>query len=227
MVWEESDWEESDDPQKRKAKARLAVLGYMDPRLHEVERDAPTLTTEDRTAILQHVASKQWDLCSFNITASFLRGTADASNPLAMDPPEVLRGKMQLKPNEVCQLVGNAYGRVDAPLLFYRELTMRLRELNFQTHPLEPRVRYLSTGKGKGVVLRSVLGTHVGDGWGATDTSENRSKNSSVDSLSVHLRNEDSNLQGRSRSRHRKKLVYTASWPLTLAKLVGDNLNQP
>ena len=32
----------------RKAKARLVVLGYMDPKLTEVARDAPTLTREGR-----------------------------------------------------------------------------------------------------------------------------------------------------------------------------------
>ena len=32
--------------QGRKAKARLVVLGYMDPRLTDVARDAPTLTRE-------------------------------------------------------------------------------------------------------------------------------------------------------------------------------------
>lgn len=33
-------------PSGRKAKARLVVLGYQDPRLTEVCRDAPTLTKE-------------------------------------------------------------------------------------------------------------------------------------------------------------------------------------
>ena len=162
-------WKESDDPRRRKAKARLVVLGFMDPRLCEVERDAPTLTKEGRTTILQCIASMKWNLCSFDITTAFLRGKADASNPLAMEPPEELRRKMQLKPTEICQLVGNAYGRVDAPLLFYRELTKHLRELNFQTHPLEPCVHFLSSGKGKDFVLHGVLGTHVDDGLGGGD----------------------------------------------------------
>ena len=39
-------WKEGDSPSQKRAKARLVVLGFMDPRLCEVERDAPTLTRE-------------------------------------------------------------------------------------------------------------------------------------------------------------------------------------
>ena len=46
--------------QGRKAKARLVVLGYMDPRRTEVARDAPTLTREGRQTILQLIASQGW-----------------------------------------------------------------------------------------------------------------------------------------------------------------------
>ena len=59
----------NDDEQTnaRKAKARLVVLGYQDPRLTEVNRDAPTLTREGRHTILQLIASQQWVLSSFDI----------------------------------------------------------------------------------------------------------------------------------------------------------------
>ncbi|CAE7838798.1 GIP, partial [Symbiodinium microadriaticum] len=69
-----------------RAKARLVVLGFQDPKLVEVLRDAPTLSRE---------------------------GKADENNPLAMDPPPEFRRALNLKDSEVCQLLGNAYGRVD------------------------------------------------------------------------------------------------------------------
>ena len=150
--------------QGRKAKARLVVLGYMDPQLTEVARDAPTLTKEGRHTILQMIASRQWALSSFDIRTAFLRGRADDANPLAMEPPKELRQKLQLREDQVCSLIGNAYGRVDAPLLFYRELALQLKKLGFRVHPLEPCVHYLESWKGDVRTLHGIIGTHVDDG---------------------------------------------------------------
>eukprot|EP00434_Breviolum_minutum_P029259 symbB.v1.2.025879.t1/scaffold2545.1/size76554/2 len=148
----------------RKAKARLVVLGFQDPKLTEVARDAPTLTREGRNTILQTIASMKWRLSSFDIKTAFLRGKADDSNPLAMEPPIELRKKLGLTDQQVCSLIGNAYGRVDAPLLFYKELVGQLKKLNFQVHPLEPCIFILESQGLKGRILHGVLGTHVDDG---------------------------------------------------------------
>lgn len=148
----------------KKAKARLVVLGFQDPNLTEVQRDAPTLTKEGRSTILQMIASFQWELSSFDIKTAFLRGKADEKNPLAMEPPPELRKKLQLQDNQVCQLVGNAYGRVDAPLLFFKELRKHLQELQFKVHPLEPCLYYLESQHNGVRKIHGVLGTHVDDG---------------------------------------------------------------
>ena len=148
----------------RKAKARLVVLGVQDPNLTEVARDAPTLTKEGRHTILQMISSFQWELSSFDIKTAFLRGKADENNPLAMEPPVELRKKLQLGDDQVCKLVGNAYGRVDAPLLFFKELGKQLKELHFKVHPLEPCIHYLESIQDGRRTLHGVLGTHVDDG---------------------------------------------------------------
>lgn len=150
---------------QRRAKARLVVLGFQDPKLTEVSRDAPTLSKEGRAVVLQTIASKRFQLSSFDIKTAFLRGKADASNPLAMEPPKELRKILGLKDDEVCELLGNAYGRVDAPLLFYKELCKQLLALGFTRHPLEPCVFTLYQGG----VLRGILGMHVDDGVGGGD----------------------------------------------------------
>ena len=151
---------------KKRAKARLVVLGFQDPKLVEVMRDAPTLSREGRATVLQTIASCQFPLSSFDIKTAFLRGKADEGNPLAMEPPPELRKMLKLRDDEVCQLVGNAYGRVDAPLLFYKELCKQLRQLGFEPHPLEPCVFVLKTGSR----LRGILGVHVDDGVCGGDT---------------------------------------------------------
>ena len=112
----------------------------------------------------------KWELTSFDIKTAFLRGKADASNPLAMQPPKELRQKMNITDQQVCALVGNAYGRVDAPLLFYKELTKDLHELNFRTHPLEPCIFILESGVGEKRILHGLVGTHVDDGIGGGDS---------------------------------------------------------
>ncbi|CAE7231149.1 GIP [Symbiodinium sp. CCMP2592] len=145
---------------RKRAKARLVVLGFQDPKLVEVMRDAPTLSREGRAIVLQTIASCRFHLSSFDIKTAFLRGKADEGNPLAMEPPPDLRKLLKLREDEVCQLVGNAYGRVDAPLLFYKELSKQLRLLGFEPHPLEPCVFLLKTSN----KLRGILGVHVDDG---------------------------------------------------------------
>ncbi len=162
-TWKPIDDAPAGGPQ-RKAKARLVVLGFQDPKLTEVVRDAPTLTREGRHTVLQTIASQQWTLSSFDIKTAFLRGHADVNNPLAMEPPPELRKKLSLSDNQVCSLVGNAYGRVDAPLLFYKELTSQLKKLGFEVHPLEPCVFLLVSGSDNTRVLHGIIGTHVDDG---------------------------------------------------------------
>ena len=168
LTWKQVE-ADGNQPAHKKAKARLVVLGYQDPKLTSVARDAPTLTRDGRHTILQTIASYSWDLTSFDIKTAFLRGKADDNNPLAMNPPIELRRKLQLSEDQVCALVGNAYGRVDAPLLFYRELTKNLQELNFRVHPMEPCIFLLeSTVQGKRK-LHGIIGTHVDDGIGGGD----------------------------------------------------------
>ena len=86
-----------------------------------------------------------------------------------MEPPEELRRLLKLTPDQVCALVGNAYGRVDAPLLFYRELNRQLVRLGFKVHPLDPCVYYLETNSQDSRTLHGLVGTHVDDGLGGGD----------------------------------------------------------
>ncbi|CAE7220336.1 unnamed protein product, partial [Symbiodinium sp. CCMP2456] len=92
--------------------------------------------------------------------AAVSKRKAVESNPLAMEPPPEVRKALNLKDDQVCELLGNAYGRVDAPLLFYKELSKQLLQLGFTRHPLEPCVFMLYTGQ----KLNGILGVHVDDG---------------------------------------------------------------
>ena len=163
LTWKNLHEEDSSKPQ-RKAKARLVVLGFQDPKLCEVARDSPTLTREGRHSVLQTIASHSWELASFDIKTAFLRGQSSKDNPLAMEPPAELRKKLDLTQDQVCALVGNAYGRVDAPLLFYKEFSSQLYKLNFVRHPLEPCIFMLESYKAGQRTLHGIIGSHVDDG---------------------------------------------------------------
>ena len=98
----------------RRAKARLVVLGFEDPGLGDIPNDAPTLGKDARQLILQKVAANRWKLINFDISTAFLQGEGDGRQ-LGIHPPEELRQALQMKPGEQCQLMGGAYGRIDAP----------------------------------------------------------------------------------------------------------------
>ena len=145
----------------RKAKARIVVLGFEDPMLHEIERDSPTLTKLGRSLILQYAASMQWQIGSFDVKTAFLRGSDQSDRILGIEPPPELRKQMGLNDEEICRLLKGAYGRADAPLLWLKELQKGLMELSFQQSPFDPCVFTLVDEHGKTIGL---IGIHVDDG---------------------------------------------------------------
>lgn len=143
-------------------KARLVVLGYEDPLVHEIPRDSPTMSKLARMLILQYAASKHWNIESFDIKTAFLRGEEHSDRVLGLEPPTELREKMKLKPQEIRKLLKGAYGRVDAPYLWYMELKKGLEELNFNSSPFDPCTFVLANPQTG--VTEGLVGVHVDDG---------------------------------------------------------------
>ena len=169
LTWKPLDEETrlaSDNPDKtRKAKARIVVLGFMDPSLDQLQRDSPTMSRLSRMLVLQLIASKRWNLMSFDIRTAFLQGQPQKGRLLALEPVPELASTMKLGPHEICRLTKSAYGLVDAPYLWYQALKKKLLELDFQESPFCPCTFVLRdpvTQEPEGV-----LGIHVDDGLGA------------------------------------------------------------
>jgi len=78
--------------------------------------------------LLQAIASSQWVVQSFDITTAFLRGKS-GERELAMEAPAEFKALLRMGHSKVCLLQGNAYGRVDATLLFYKEFRRRLESV--------------------------------------------------------------------------------------------------
>ena len=165
LTWKNSETNEhlsnTSSNQNRIPKARLVVLGFMDPKLHEIQRDSPTLTKLGRSLILQLSAANSWRISSFDVKTAFLRGTADQERLLGLEPVPEFQSKLQMRQGEVLQLLKGAYGRADAPLLWFREIRKGLLDLDLKQCPMDPCVFTLTDPEGK---TCGAIGLHVDDG---------------------------------------------------------------
>ena len=112
--------------------------------------------------ILQTIASLQWRLMSFDIKAAFLQGKTQENRVIGIEPVLELANAMGLQKNQVCKLEKFAYGLIDSPYLWHKELDKTLRELSFRPSPFDPCV-YLLYKPGESRPS-GILGMHVGDG---------------------------------------------------------------
>ena len=158
-------WKEDQaSPTGRKPKARLVIRGFQDPEVGLISTKSPTLSRDGRMMILQTVSSLKWQVQSFDIKTAFLRGKAD-ERELAVYPVPEFQELLNLSKEYVLALKGNAYGRVDAPLLFYKEFRKCIELEGFETHPLD-NCLFLLRNPTNPTKLDGILGTHVDDGIG-------------------------------------------------------------
>ena len=163
LTWKALDEQEQKETKKtHKPKARLVVLGYLDPELEHVPRDSPTLSRQSRMLALQLIASSQWVIRSFDVKSAFLQGKPQEDRVLGLEPVPELREAMKLGPQEVCRLAKSAYGLVDAPFMWYRELDKTLIELGFVRSPFDPCLYTLHEPGQKRP--SGIIGMHVDDG---------------------------------------------------------------
>ena len=152
-----------------RAKARLVVIGFEDPDIDTVHNDAPTLSKDGRMAVLQSVASHRWELISFDVSTAFLHGKGDGRT-LGIHPPPELREALNMKPTDQCALDGGAYGRIDAPYLWFCEFRDELLKQGCTQCPLDPCVFGLySTLPNGQMKCHGSLGIHVDDGIAGGD----------------------------------------------------------
>ena len=150
------------ESQRTKAKARLVILGYLDPKIEELPRDSPTLGRNSKMLLLQLIAPVGWQLRSFDIRSAFLQGKPQPDRTLATEPVTELIQALQLSTDEVCTLEKGAYGLIDAPYQWYLAISEKLVTLGFVQSPFDPCqfvLRHHETGK-----LEGILGLHVDDG---------------------------------------------------------------
>ena len=154
---------------EKRPKARLVVLGFEDPQISSISADAPTLSKDGKQLILQQVASRGWQLINFDISTAFLKGAGDGRK-LGLHAPKELQKAIGMEPGDQCSLIGGAYGRADAPILWYKTIRKTLEELGFVAAPFDGCVFSLITAGPNGQPkVRGCLGLHVDDGIGGGD----------------------------------------------------------
>ena len=81
--------------------------------------------------LLWLIASKGWQLPSFDIRAAFLQGKPQSNRTLAIEPVSELVEALRLAENEVCKLEKGAYGLIDAPYRWFVAMSEALKNLGF------------------------------------------------------------------------------------------------
>ena len=148
-----------------KAKARLVVLGYLDPKIDEIPRDSPTMSRASRMLLMQLVSSSQWALRSFDIKAAFLQGQPQSGRVIGVEPVEEMSKAMKLNSDEVVCLKKSAYGLIDAPFQWYMALHTELVSLGLTQSPFDPCLYvYWSKEHPSKTTPSGILGIHVDDG---------------------------------------------------------------
>ena len=126
------------EPGKFKKKARWCIRGYLDPDLHKIEKQAPTLTNEALSLVLQVSASMDWTLNIGNVEGAFLQGDqlCRKEGALYIEPPPggmpgIAEGSLLLAEKAI-------YGLADAPKAWHHTLTNSLLATGLVQSCLDP-----------------------------------------------------------------------------------------
>ena len=161
-----------------KAKARLVVIGYQDPRLEQgIVKAAPVISRRGRQMFLTAAAHKGWFINKGDVKAAFLQGDVseepagvkeekaqgehdESAKHLVCEPVPELAQALGLEHWQIVRLVKSAYGLVDAPRMWWRRLTTDLQGLGWKPCACEPCLLRLFNKEGD---LIGLICFHVDD----------------------------------------------------------------
>ncbi|CAK0888740.1 unnamed protein product, partial [Prorocentrum cordatum] len=123
-----------------KAKARPVLLGFSDPDLEKLPRNAPVLTDAGKKLICQIAVSNDWRVGTGDAESAFLQGGAQSEREEAiyMIPPKdpiVQAAGVFTAP--LYEVVGNLYGQSTAPYLWYKHVVTTFLALGSKLHSLD------------------------------------------------------------------------------------------
>lgn len=144
----------------KRAKARLIVKGFQDPRLTHLPREAPTLSNLGRNLILSQAACHQYPLRIGDIKTAFLQGKqSELDQDVFAMPPTEVRERLGMKDNEILRIAKAIYGLLNAPKQWNESLCSFLREDGWVQHTLDKCLFKRISGE----CVVGFLGIHVDD----------------------------------------------------------------
>ncbi|CAK0908408.1 unnamed protein product [Prorocentrum cordatum] len=152
------------------AKARIVGIGYNDPDIMTLRRDAPTLTRAGFYILLQTISSWDFNLFGGDVTTAFLQADqtkAQRDKPIYLRQPSeglpgVQRGALLLVRRAI-------YGFVNSPRLWWRELRDFLMHIGGKQCLLD---KALFCFYNKSCRIIMIIGIHVDDLIGGADARE-------------------------------------------------------
>ena len=158
-------WKPKDGGVWYKPKSRIVVLGFADPHLPLLSRDAPVLAKITLVLIIQWAATFRVTLWNGDCKSAFLQGEPDTERPtqIYMRPPQDPIAKASVPewnhPLLLYALTAPVYGQANAPRRWFPHVLRVLLGLNWQQHSLDP-CCFLQVS---GDRVTAVLGIHVDD----------------------------------------------------------------
>ena len=143
-------------------KGRLVLIGYQDPDLEKIQSSAPTMSRRTRQVALQMSSVKCWRTLKADVKAAFLQGNpTEADRQLFVRPVPELAKAMQLRSQEVVQVVKSCYGLVSAPASWYVCVRDTLADIGFKQGRSDPCMWTLPDPNQEGIL--GYICAHVDD----------------------------------------------------------------
>ena len=99
------------------AKARMVLIGFTDPDLTDLRTDSPTVSRRARMMFLQLCANRRWKVKKGDVVGAFLQNDTETekARQIYTDAVPEIKAAMNMKEDEVCQLLKAGYGLTSAP----------------------------------------------------------------------------------------------------------------
>ena len=120
-------------------KARIVIVGYEDPDITSVVSSSPTMSRRTRQLVFQTAALRSWRTLKADVKSAFLQtAPTQLSRSIFARPVPELAKAMNLKEGQTIQLAKAAYGLINAPAEWHRDINRTLTSLGFIQLRTEP-----------------------------------------------------------------------------------------
>ena len=143
---------------EQKAKARVVLIGFRHPELVEkdnftgrplLQTSSPTISRLGRHMLLQSMAFDQHTMECADAKSAFLQAdNNEESRRLWTKAVPEISAAMGVKSGELLRIVGAIYGLTNAPRIFWRDASLKLKEIGAIQNPVDRCVWLFKNSKG-------------------------------------------------------------------------------